>query len=123
MILFLGDLVVFGIVIYLGFIRHESVGSLPLRFPALFVPFAAAWSLIAFSLGVYAPDMAVRWKEFWRPVLALLYAVPMAAVLRGVLLNSPVLPVFVFVIIAFSLLGLVIWRAGYLIVADWLQKK
>jgi hypothetical protein len=46
--------------------------------------------------------------------LAALFVAPLAAVLRGFILNAPVIPIFAAVLAATSALGMVVWRAMYL---------
>jgi hypothetical protein len=45
--------------------------------------------------------------------LAMLFAGPLAVVLRGLILNAPIIPIFAVVLSATSALGLVIWRTLY----------
>ncbi|MGH9429260.1 MAG: hypothetical protein ACRD2L_23505, partial [Terriglobia bacterium] len=49
----------------------------------------------------------------WRPALAALFAAPLAAVLRGLMLNTPIIPIFAVVLGVTSTLGMVVWRALY----------
>jgi predicted RND superfamily exporter protein len=53
-------------------------------------------------------------------VLAIIYAAPLAAVFRGLILNAPILPIFAIVFGATSAFGMVIWRGIYLF---WIKRS
>ena len=46
--------------------------------------------------------------------VAMLFAGPLAVVLRGLILNAPIIPIFAVVLSATSALGMMIWRGIYL---------
>ncbi|MFN8463640.1 MAG: hypothetical protein U0X93_17945, partial [Anaerolineales bacterium] len=53
----------------------------------------------------------------WRPALAMLFAAPLAALVRANILGSMVIPVFANVLAATSALGMVVWRGIYVFIA------
>ena len=113
-ILIIGDLVAIGIVTLIGFATHgeTDLSFLP-RMAALYVPLSISWLILAPALGLFQPVTASNSKQLWRPALAMIFAAPFAAVLRGFLLNAPVIPIFAAVLAVASALGMVLWRALY----------
>lgn len=117
-ILILGDILAIAIVTVIGFATHGEVGlSFLPRMAALFFPLVISWFLLAPTLGLFQRDLTTSLKQFWRPALAGLFAAPMAAVGRGFLLNAPILPIFVVVLASTSAVGMIIWRALYLLLS------
>jgi ABC-type xylose transport system permease subunit len=108
----LGDLLALFLTTLVGFITHgeTDLSFLP-RFLAAFLPLVVAWFLLAPWFGLFQPDITSNPKQLWRPVLAMLFAAPLAAVLRGLILNTAILPIFVVVLGATSVFGVLIWRA------------
>jgi len=47
--------------------------------------------------------------------MAMLFAGPLAVVLRGLILNAPIIPIFAVVLSATSAVGMMIWRGIYLL--------
>jgi hypothetical protein len=43
----------------------------------------------------------------------MIFAAPLAAILRGLILNAPIIPIFVVVLAAISAFGMVLWRGIY----------
>ncbi|OGO13254.1 MAG: hypothetical protein A2Y93_05285 [Chloroflexi bacterium RBG_13_68_17] len=58
--------------------------------------------------------------QLWRPVLAALLAAPLGAMLRGLWLNAPVLPVFAVVMGAVLGAAMFAWR---LLAAAFLRRR
>ena len=114
-ILCAGDMVAIAILTVIGFATHgeADLTFLP-RMGALYVPLSISWFLLAPALGLFQPDRTSAAKQLWRPALTALFAAPLAAVVRGFLLNAPIIPIFAAVLAATSALGMVIWRAFYL---------
>ena len=50
--------------------------------------------------------------------LAMLFAGPLAVVLRGLILNAPIIPIFAVVLSATSALGMMIWRMLYFLLSQ-----
>jgi hypothetical protein len=115
-ILVLGDLLAFLIITLIGFATHgeANVSFLP-RMAAIFFPLVIAWFLLSPFLGLFKQEVAHNSRNLWRPALAMIFAAPFAAVLRGLLLNAPIIPIFAVVLSATSAFGIFVWRALYLI--------
>ena len=116
-ILLAGDILVLAVVTAVGFASHGTLGSAGARMLTTFLPVLAGWFMTAPFLGVYDPQRAADWRQLWRPFWAMLLAGPMAALLRGFWLNSPILPVFVVVLGGISALSLLGWRLIYALLA------
>jgi len=114
--LILGDLLAIFLVTVIGFVTHgeADVSFLP-RMAALYFPLSISWFLLAPSLGLFRGETTSHAKQLWRPALAMIFAAPLAAVLRGFILNAPVIPVFAVVLAVTSALGMVIWRGLFLL--------
>jgi hypothetical protein len=114
LILYIGDTLAILITTLIGFVTHgeTSLSFLP-RFAALYFPLSISWFLLAPWFGLFKPEITSSPKQLWRPVLVMLFAGPLAAVARGLILNAAILPMFVFVLGATSALGMVSWRGLY----------
>jgi hypothetical protein len=86
---------------------------------ALFFPLVISWFVLAPWLGLFQEDIASNPKQLWRAALSALFAVPLAAVLRGFILNAPIIPIFVVVLCATSALAMVLWRMIWI----WIIKR
>ena len=73
-----------------------------------------SWFLLAPALGLFQEQTIRDPKQLWRPVVAMVFAAPFAAVLRGLILNAPVIPIFAVVLSATSAFGMLVWRGIYL---------
>jgi len=109
--LFLGDAFALLLTTLIGFITHgEADVSFLSRFLAAWVPLTFAWLLIAPWFGLFQPEIISNPRQLWRPVLAMLFAAPLAVVFRGLILKAVIQPVFAIVFGATSALGVVVWR-------------
>ena len=117
-ILILGDLLAIILITVIGFATHGEAGTsfLP-RMVAIFFPMTAAWFVLAPWLGLFQPELVSNLKHLWRPVLAMFFAAPLAVVLRGLILNAPILPIFAVVLSATSAFGILVWRGLYWLLA------
>lgn len=115
-ILILGDTLTLLMVTLIGFATHgeTEISFLP-RMLTTFIPLVIAWLLLAAWFGLFSIDIISNFKQLWRPALAMLFAGPLAVVLRGLLLNAPIIPIFAVVLSATSALGMMIWRMLYLL--------
>jgi hypothetical protein len=113
-ILVLGDTLAIAIVTVIGFATHREVelSFLP-RMAAVFFPLVISWFLLAPALGLFQRETISNSKQLWRPAFAGLFAGPLAAVLRGFILNAPVIPLFAAILSGTFALGMVMWRALY----------
>ncbi len=113
-VLIVGDILAILVTTLIGFATHGELKSeFLLRMVAAIVPLTVAWFLIAPWLGLFQPEIISNPKQLWRPVLAMIFAAPLAVVFRGLILNSAILPIFAIVFGATSALGVVIWRGIY----------
>ena len=114
--LYAGDALSIAALTIIGFVTHgETELSFLPRLAALFLPLSISWFLLAPALGLFDSALTSTPKQLWRPALAMIFAAPLAAVLRGFLLNAPVIPIFAAVLAVTSALGMVTWRALYLL--------
>ena len=115
-ILIFGDLLAIALVTLIGFATHgeAEVSFLP-RMAAIYFPLSISWFLLAPSLGLFQREPISPPKQLWRPALAMTFAAPLAAVLRGILLHAPVIPVFAVVLALVSALAMVLWRALHIL--------
>ena len=118
-LLIAGDILAVAIVTVIGFATHgeTSLSFLP-RMLAAFIPLTIAWFLLAPWFGLFQQETTSNPKQLWRPVFVMLLAVPFAAVLRGLILNAPIIPVFAVVLSATSAFGMLVWRGLYLFLSQ-----
>jgi hypothetical protein len=111
-ILILGDILAIALVTLIGFATHGEAGvSFLPRMAAAFFPLVAGWFLLAPWFGLFQDEIIHNARQLWRPALTELFAAPLAAVVRGLILNAPIIPVFALVLGVTSAVGMVIWRA------------
>lgn len=113
-ILLTGDGITLGLVTLVGFVTHGTLGSAGLRIFATFIPLVIGWLAASPFLRLYQEEYVRQPRELWRPLWAMLLAGPLACWLRGALLQTPILPIFVLVITGVGALGLLTWRGIYL---------
>jgi hypothetical protein len=113
-VLILGDLLAIALVTIIGFATHgEAELSFLPRMAALYFPLAISWFLLAPLLGLFQRETVSNPKQLWRLALAMIFAASLAAVLRGFILNTPVIPIFAGVLAGTSGLGMILWRGLY----------
>ena len=122
-ILVIGDILTLCIVTISGFASHGTAGTAGSRMLTTFIPLVAAWFLISPYLDVYDRQKVLDWRHLWRPFWSMVLAAPMAAWMRGVILNSPILPLFVVILGGFSALGILAWRALFLLVLNRIKSR
>lgn len=111
-----GDLLAIAVVTLIGFATHgeADLSFLP-RMAALFFPLSISWFLLAPVLGLLQDATISDPRQLWRPAFVMLFAAPLAAVLRGFILNAPIIPIFAAVLTGTVALGMVVWRGVYLL--------
>jgi hypothetical protein len=109
-VLLLGDALTLALTTVFGFAFHDQLGAFSTRMLATFIPLLAAWLLIAPHVRAFDLRHIDQFNQLWRPFWAMILAAPMAAWLRGVWLNTVILPVFVIVLGGISALALFLWR-------------
>ena len=123
-ILILGDILAIGLVTIIGFATHGEAGLsfLPRMAAALF-PLMVAWFLLAPWFGLFQDNVIHNARQLWRPAAAALFAAPLAAVLRGFLLNAPIIPIFAVVLGVTTAFGMILWRGVYFLLKQNPIKK
>lgn len=113
-----GDILAIVIVTVIGFATHgeADLSFLP-RMLAAFVPLTVSWFLLAPWFGLFQQEITSNPRQLWRPVFAMLFAAPLAAVVRGFLLNAPIIPIFAVVLASTSAFGILIWRGLYFLLS------
>ncbi len=110
--LILGDLLAIALVTVIGFATHgQTEFALLPRMLTTFGPLALAWFLIAPFLGLFRPEITGNPRQWWRPFLGMVFAGPLAALLRAFLLDTVVLPIFAVVLSGSAGLGMLAWRS------------
>ena len=110
----LGDILAILFITLIGFAAHRELDtSFITHMSALFFPLLIAWFLLSPWLGLFNAEIISNPRQLWRPVLTMLFAAPLAAVLRGLVLNAPIIPIFAIVLAATSAFGMVLWRGIY----------
>ena len=113
-ILILGDILAIGLVTIIGFSTHGEAGlSFLPRMAAVFFPLVTGRFLLAPWFGLFQDEIIRNARQLWRPALTAIFVAPLAAVLRGLILNAPIIPIFAVVLGATLALGIVIWRGFY----------
>lgn len=111
LILWAGDLVVIALVTLVGFASHGELFDAGWRMLTTFVPLTAAWLVVGVPAGLLNVERALRVDQLWRPFWGMVVAGPMAVLLRSLFLElQPVIPVFGFVIMGVSAVGMLSWR-------------
>lgn len=110
-ILVLGDILAIAILTLIGFATHgeADLSFLP-RMAVFFFPLGISWFLLAPALGLFQQETTSSLQQLWRPALTGFFAGPLAAVLRGFILNAPIIPIFAAVLAGTAALGMVLWR-------------
>jgi hypothetical protein len=117
-LLILGDIIALAMITLIGFANHNELTSFPVnRILATFLPLLAGWFLIAPWLGLFKAEVTSNLRQLWRPVLAMLLAAPLTGLLRAVMLNSVVVPLFVLILGASAALGMLVWRSLWWLIA------
>jgi hypothetical protein len=120
-ILIIGDILAILVTTLLGFATHNELkAEYFLRMVAAIVPLTVVWFLLAPWFGLFQSEITSNPRQLWRPVLAMIFAAPLAVVFRGLILNAPLLPIFAIVFGATSAFGMVIWRVIYIF---WIRRS
>ena len=110
-LLILGDVLALAVITLIGFANHNELVLFPVgRIMATFLPLLAGWFLIAPWLGLFKDEITSNARQLWRPVLAMLLAAPLTGLLRAMMLNGVVIPLFVLILGGSAALGLLVWR-------------
>jgi hypothetical protein len=117
-LLITGDILTIALVTFIGFASHGEAGlSFLPRMGAAFFPLLIAWFILAPAMGLFQRQVTSQYKQLWRPVLAMIFAGSFAAILRGFILNAPVIPTFAAVLSLTSALGILAWRGIFVLLS------
>ena len=109
--LIVGDLIALAVITLIGFASHgETNLSFAPRMLTTFIPLVVSWFLIAPWLGLFNTQITPDPKQLWRPLLAMLLAAPMTAILRATMLKAVALPLFTLILGGSAALGMLVWR-------------
>jgi hypothetical protein len=111
-----GDVLTLGLVTLYGFASHEMLNSAGWRLLSTFGPLLLGWFLVSPHLQAFDLQRAAQPGELWRPFWAMVLAGPLAAFLRGMILDTPIMPVFVIVLGGTAALALLAWRTLFLVI-------
>ena len=110
----LGDILAMLAITLIGFATHGELNtSFITLMSSLFFPLIIAWFLLSPWFGLFQTEIVSNPQQLWRSALAMLFAAPLAAVLRGLILNAPIIPIFVVVLTVTSAFGMFAWRGIY----------
>ena len=121
-VLIAGDIITLAIVTVIGFASHGTADTAGSRMLTTFIPLVVAWFLVAPFLQVYDNQISLDGRQLWRPLWAMILASPMAAWLRGLMLSSPILPVFVIILGGVSVVAILVWRGIFWLVATRMKR-
>jgi DUF3054 family protein len=123
-ILILGDFLMIAFITLIGFATHGETGvSFLPRMAAIYFPLSVSWFILAPFLGLFQEETISSPKQLWRPALVALFAALLAAVLRGFILNAPIIPIFAVVLGGTTASGMVLWRGLYFLLKQNSMKK
>ena len=110
-LLWLGDLVVFLLVTFIGFSSHGTLQLKSLsRMLATLLPFFASWILFSSWSGLMHPPIEKRGTWWLSCGIVAAFSAPLAGTLRALWLGTVVLPTFVLVMAGVSALAIAAWR-------------
>lgn len=121
-ILILGDIITLALVTFIGFVSHGEIDSsyLP-RFFAACIPLLVAWFGFTHWVKLLDEETVIEPKNLYCIPLALIFVIPLAAFLRGLILHSPIQPSFVIAFYAANTIGMSVWRIIYIFIAKKLK--
>jgi len=113
-ILLIGDVAAILLTVVIGFQSHETGAVFFQRFAFTFLPWTFSWLLIAPKFNLFDLPTEKINKQIVKIFLAMLFASPLAAVLRAAWLGSSALPIFALILGFSTAIGLIIWRLIYM---------
>jgi hypothetical protein len=121
-VLIVGDIITLAIVTIIGFASHGTADTAGTRMLTTFLPLIIAWFLTAPFFRLYEGEYVLDGRQLWRPVWAMVLASPFAAWLRGIMLSSPILPIFVVILGGVSVIAILIWRTLFWFLVNRLRR-
>lgn len=113
LILIAVDALILLVVTLVGFAFHHTLASSGGRPLSTWLPWTAAWLLVAPYLKAFDEDAIRDFKQVWRPFWAMILASPIAGFLRALWLGNQVIPVFVVAFGGIAALSILAWRLLY----------
>ena len=121
--LILGDILAIAILTVIGFATHgEFDFSYLSRMGTTFFPMLISWFLAATWVDLFDERVISNPQLFWRILLAMLFAAPLAVILRAALLHSVAQPLFALILGSTNALGMLVWRGIFFLVARKMGK-
>jgi hypothetical protein len=123
-ILLIGDLLVVLSFVAIGRQSHALSTSDLLAGLMTAIPFVVGWFAIAPWFGLYRVTISTNWRRLLPRLLATwIIAVPLAHVLRAVMLQRPIPAgiALTFVMVSLTYLGVVMlaWRMAFMVISYW----
>ncbi len=117
--LIIGDILALALITLIGFATHGefSFAFIP-RMAVSFIPLCIGWFLLAPSLALFQEPVERTASELWRPPFVMLFAGPLAALVRSIVLGDTVVPSFAVVLTLTAAIALTLWRSIWL----WLSR-
>jgi hypothetical protein len=81
-----------------------------------------SWFLAATWVDLFDERVISNPQLFWRILLAMLFAAPLAVILRAALLHNAAQPLFVLILGSMNALGMLVWRGIFFLVARKTEK-
>ena len=122
LILLIGDSLVLAAMTAAGFVQHNTLNSGVSRMLVTYLSTFIAWMLVAPVIRAFDSQVVFNPKELWRPLWAAAVSMPLAAFLRGLWLDTPIMPIFIFVFGGSNGLAILAWRALFLMVNNGLRR-
>jgi hypothetical protein len=114
----IGDLIAIALVTIIGFATHgETTLSFLPRMAVLFFPLAIAWLVLGPWFNLFRAEEISKPVHLLRAALAMVFAAPVALVIRGLVLGTPIVPIFGLVLTSVSALGILVWRLVAMLIA------
>jgi hypothetical protein len=122
--LILGDILAIAIVTIIGFISHDEFDFPNIsRMGTTFFPLLLSWFIAATWLDLFDERIVSNPQLFWRILVAMLLAAPLAGILRAALLHTVAQPLFVFILGGTAALVLLAWRGIFFLIAGRIEIK
>lgn len=113
-VLWVGDLITVGLLTLLGFATHDNLDAGGSRMATTFFPVLVAWLFVALPAGLLNADAAAQPRSLLRAAWGMTLAGVLAVILRGLLLNRAVAPVFAVVLSGSAVIAILVWRFIFL---------